>query len=167
MLIYVKSKQIGVSRMKKDLRFLLLARQILKWSKDPKRKIGAILVDPKLDTIISEGYNGLPRKVEDTELRLNNIDVKLDLTIHAEMNCLINALHSRSNVKDSTLYVFGLPVCSRCAVHIIQAGISRVVFCCDEYQESKWYESCEQAILLFSEAGVNLAKYTEEEVDGY
>ena len=52
-------------------RFLDLAKQIGSWSKDPSSKIGAILVGNK-NQIISQGYNGFPRKIEDTFERLNN-----------------------------------------------------------------------------------------------
>ena len=43
------------------------------------------------------------------------------------MNCIYNAAANGISLKDSTLYIHGLPVCSDCALGIIQAGVSRVV----------------------------------------
>ena len=34
-------------------------------SKDPSRKVGACIVDPKTNTVLSLGYNGFPRGCDD------------------------------------------------------------------------------------------------------
>ena len=43
-----------------------LAKHIGSWSKDPSTKVGAVIVDDK-NRIVSVGYNGFPRGVEDSE----------------------------------------------------------------------------------------------------
>lgn len=104
-----------------DDRYLRIAKEVSGWSKDDA-KVGAVIV--KDNRIISTGYNGFPTGVADSKERLSNKEVKLELVVHAEMNALLVA----GRLSDgATLYVFGKPVCARCAASIIQSGISRVV----------------------------------------
>jgi len=46
-------------------RFLDMAAVVAEWSKDPSTKVGAVAVDPDSRAVLSTGYNGLPRGVED------------------------------------------------------------------------------------------------------
>ena len=46
-----------------DSRFLEIANLVATWSKDPSTQIGAIAVKDK--RLISTGYNGFPRGIED------------------------------------------------------------------------------------------------------
>ena len=90
-----------------DYRFLELARVVSTWSKDPGLKVGAVIVNRRRK-IVSVGYNGFPRKIQDNY----NIsrESKLDLTIHAEMNAILNATQS---IEDCTIYVHPIPPCHR------------------------------------------------------
>ena len=136
-----------------DKRFIELAKSIAEWSKDPKAKIGAVIVS-KRDGDIALGYNGFPKGVEDSEERLENNDVKQEMVIHAEQNALIIA---GSKAENATIYVWGKPVCSRCAVIIIQSGIKRVVAINpDSDKESKWHETGQRAIQMFNEAEIKV-----------
>ena len=65
-----------------DTRFLSLAEHISSWSKDPSTKVGAAIIGPYRD-IISLGYNGFPRGVEDTPERLENRELKYKMIVHA------------------------------------------------------------------------------------
>lgn len=136
-----------------DKRFIELAKSIAEWSKDPKAKIGAVIVS-KRDGAIALGYNGFPKGVEDSAERLENNDVKQEMVIHAEQNALIIA---GSKAENATIYVWGKPVCSRCAVIIIQSGIKRVVASNpDSDKESKWHETGQRAIQMFNEAEIQV-----------
>ena len=107
-----------------DLRFMILAAEISKWSKDPSTKAGAVIVRPDR-TVASLGYNGFPKQMPDTaELYLDR-NAKYSRIIHCEMNALI---HSREQVAGHTLYTYPFACCDRCVVHMVQAGISRFVF---------------------------------------
>tara|TARA_R110000851_G_scaffold104499_1_gene222203 strand:- start:360 stop:611 length:252 start_codon:yes stop_codon:yes gene_type:complete len=66
-------------------RFMDMAVHVSEWSKDPSRKIGAVIVDPNTRQILSLGYNGFPQGIED-DARLNDKAVKRKLVVHAEMN---------------------------------------------------------------------------------
>ncbi len=121
-----------------DIRFMKLAREIASWSKDPSSQIGAVIVDNER-RILSTGYNGFPKGIEDTEERLNDREQKYPLIVHAEMNSLLGALYSGVSVKHATIYVWGLPVCPDCTKAIIQAGIKRIVVSPDPYvYVTKW-----------------------------
>lgn len=121
-----EERDIPVYDDKWDKRFMEMTKLISTWSKDPSTKIGAIIVNDDR-RILATGYNGFPRGIQDTEERLNNRKEKYPRIIHAEMNALMNALYNGVSIKDSTLYVYGLPVCSECTKSVIQAGIKRVV----------------------------------------
>jgi dCMP deaminase len=139
-----------------DTRFMRLAREISTWSRDPSSKIGAVLVNDDR-RILSTGFNGFPRGIADTEERLNDREKKYPLIVHAELNVLLAALYNGVSVKDSTLYVYGLPICSDCTKSVIQAGIKRVVICEPQYAPEKWQNQWyKQSKPMFEEVGVDI-----------
>lgn len=130
--------------------FLGMADYVSQASKDPSTRCGAVIVRPDR-TVASVGYNGFPRGVVDDETRLNNRETKLSMTVHAEMNAILNA-HERMD--GYTIYVTG-PCCSNCAAAVIQAGIKHVIYKKpDDDFLSRWKESCHRADVMFCEAGV-------------
>lgn len=133
-------------------RYLNLAKQVSTWSKDPSRKIGAIAVGLH-GQVLSQGYNGFPRGVNDTEERLNNREEKYKYTVHAEMNCIYNACLNGVSLNGATLYVYGLPVCEKCAPGIIQVGIKKVIMFSSENVDM-WEESYKITKEMFDEAGI-------------
>ena len=141
-----------------DMRFLELADVISKWSKDPSRKIGAIAVRDR--KILATGYNGFPKGIEDTEARLRVREIKYQYVVHAEMNCIYNAAENGISLRDSTLYIYGLPVCGNCALGIIQAGVKRVV-AISRNTPDRWKEAIGKTDEIFKEAGI---KYEFAEV---
>lgn len=130
-------------------RFWALACQVGTWSKDPERGVGALLVSPDKRQV-SWGFNGFPQGISDSPDLLCDSHAKLERTVHAELNVILN---SRRDVSGWTLYVTQHP-CNHCALAIIQAGISVVV--CPEPKglESKWCVSHRIAASLLEEAGV-------------
>jgi len=136
-----------------DERYLELAKSVSEWSKDPSRKIGAIIVGEK-GQIISQGYNGFPRGILDYPERYNERETKYKFVVHAEANAIYNAIHNGANTNGATIYVTGLPVCHECAKAIIQTGISKVVM--DTKPEDNWKESGGLAIDMFREAGIKI-----------
>lgn len=148
--------------MKKwDKRFCELARYISEWSKDPNAKVGAVLFSKKGGNI-SIGYNGFPMGVEDSAERLTDKDIKLELVVHAEVNALIAA---GSRAEGSTVYVWGKPICARCAGPIIQAGVKRIVALAPGDTESLWDKSGKSAHEMFLEAGIIVDFYTATDID--
>ena len=141
-----------------DARFCELAKFVSEWSKDPNAKVGAVVFS-KRGGDVSIGYNGFPMGVEDSAERLEDLETKLELIVHAEQNALIAA---GSRTMGSTLFVWGKPVCARCAGSIIQAGVKRVVALNPDSvnAESKWYKTGKVAQQIFLEAGVEVDFYS-------
>lgn len=67
-----------------DRRFLEMAATIGSWSKDPSTKVGAVIVAPDL-SIVSLGFNGLPRGLEDTQARYENRELKYKMVLHLDV----------------------------------------------------------------------------------
>ena len=109
--------------MKWDDRFLKLAQHVSQWSKDPSTKVGAVIVRPDR-TIASVGYNGFPRGMDDNPTLYYHREIKYERMVHAEMNAILNA---KEPLEGHTLYIWPMFTCDRCAVHVIQSGIKRVV----------------------------------------
>lgn len=149
-----------------DHRFMRLAREISTWSKDPSSKIGAVIVNDDR-RILATGYNGFPRGIEDTTERLNDREQKYPRIVHGEMNALMNALYSGVSVKDATIYVWGLPVCSECTKSVIQAGIKRVVIMHIDNAPEKWQDQwIDMSFPMYYEAGVSVTYMNLDKLDG-
>jgi dCMP deaminase len=131
-----------------DERFLRLAEHISTWSKDPSTAVGSCIVRPDR-TIASLGFNGLPRLVDDSHDRLYDREKKYPMTIHAELNAILNA---KEPLAGFTIYIFPFHPCAPCAAAIIQSGITRVVAPVSD--NPRWTASFELARMMFSEAGV-------------
>lgn len=135
-----------------DKRYLNLAYAVSKWSRDPSTQIGAVAVGSK-GQVLSQGYNGFPRGIKDTQDRYYDRETKYKLIVHAEQNLIYNATYNGVSLDGSTLYVTGLPVCSECAKGVIQVGIKRVVMPHIDDMKS-WKESWELSSSMFREAGI-------------
>ena len=149
---------ISILLSKWDKRFVEISQLVSTWSKDPSRQIGAIAVRNR--KILSTGYNGFPKGIEDTEARLRVREIKYQYVVHAEMNCIYNAAENGISLRDSTLYIYGLPVCGNCALGIIQAGVKRVV-AISRNTPDRWKEAIGKTDEIFKEAGV---KYEYAEI---
>lgn len=138
-----------------DLRFIHLAEHYSTWSKDPSTKCGAVIVAPDR-TIVSVGYNGFPRGIEDTDERLNNREVKYELVVHAEMNAVLN---SNASMVGCTIYIWPFLSCPRCAMHLIQAGIIRCVAPrVSEEKIDRWGPPIARTREYLEEAGVSYSE---------
>lgn len=133
-----------------DRRFLELAAHVAGWSKDPSTKVGAVIVRPDR-TIVSLGFNGFPRGVQDLDERYAERQTKYSLIVHGELNAILTA---REPLHGTTLYTWPFCPCSDCAKLVIQAGVKRVVAPVSD--NSRWVESFKLTMLMFQEAGVQL-----------
>ena len=134
-----------------DDRFMRIADEVASWSKDPGTKVGAVLVRDR--RILATGYNGFPLGIADTDERYNDRPTKLNLTVHAEINSILNAAKNGATTKGSTLYVT-FPPCVHCSSAVIQAGVKRVVCPAIETTPERWHESFRNGANLLGEAGI-------------
>lgn len=154
-----------------DNHFIDLCLIHAEMSKDPSTRVGAVVVGPDFECV-SFGFNGFPRGIEDTEERLNNRELKYQLVVHAELNALLAAAKLGVALKGCSLYVaaqdvktgavWGGAPCIRCAVHIIQAGITEVVAPKPNSLPERWKTSCQQGADVFLEAGINYREIAYE-----
>lgn len=131
-------------------RFLELAEHVAQWSRDPNKKVGAVIVRPD-KTVASLGFNGFARGVADDLERYEDRLLKNEMVVHAEMNAI---LHAREPLHGYTLYVWPFHPCARCAAAIIQSGIKTIYSLATETQN--WKDSITLAQTMFTEAGVNV-----------
>jgi len=107
-----------------DQYFLDIADIVSSRSKDPRTKVGAVLVRER--RIIGTGYNGFPKYVNE------NIDARWEVpekyiwVAHAERNAIDMCARDGVATKGATLFVT-LPPCNECAKSIIQCEIDKVV----------------------------------------
>ena len=138
------------SRMKWDARFLDMAVLVAGWSKDPSTQTGAVIVRPDL-TVASVGFNGFAKQMSDAPWLYEDRETKYSRIVHCEMNALLSA---GEFVEEDTLYTTGM-CCDRCAVHLIQAGITRFVWREDSTDmKYRWRTSFDRTLAYFAEAGV-------------
>lgn len=137
-----------------DVRFLNLAKEISTWSKDPSTKVGCVAVDNNR-RILAQGYNGFPGGINDSEERLNNKEEKYKYVVHAEAACIYNAVNNGISLKNSSLYIYGLPLCSECAKGIISVKVREVIIPLYPEPPKKWKDSWELTKEMLKEAGVN------------
>jgi dCMP deaminase len=136
-----------------DKHFLEMARLVAERSKDPSTKVGAVIVDEH-KRIVSTGYNGLPRGVDDSAERLENRETKYQIILHAEHNAV---LFARRDLSGCTVYTSGFSPCAHCASILIQVGIKRVVSPRATGEvAARWAKSLCLTNNLFREAGVQL-----------
>jgi dCMP deaminase len=136
-----------------DFRFLEMARLVASWSKDPSTKAGAVIVRPDF-TVVSVGFNGFPSKMPDFDSYYADREQKYSRIVHAEVNAQIFA---KESLKNCTLYTYPFIPCDRCAVQMIQAGITRIVapIAPPETLE-RWVEPFARTRKYCQEAGVDL-----------
>ena len=106
-------------------------------SKDPNTQVGACIVSPK-NKILSMGYNGLPIGCSDDEFPWNRVEKdpvlnKYFYTTHSELNAILN--YRGGSLEGSKMYVTLFP-CNECAKAIIQAGITKIVYADDKYDDT-------------------------------
>ncbi|GAG03227.1 unnamed protein product, partial [marine sediment metagenome] len=78
-----------MTKMSKDKYFMSIAEACSKRSLDPDSKFGCVAVS-KDGSILSTGYNGPPRNVDDSLIPLTRPEKYIYME-HAERNCIYNA----------------------------------------------------------------------------
>lgn len=108
---------------------------LAKASNCPRRKFGALLLDPKRNVVLMDGYNGGPRGggdlcggdvcLRDTQKVQSGTRMEVGCH-HAEMNVVCNAAATGVACQGAWLIVTGEP-CLMCSKMIHHAGIARVL----------------------------------------
>lgn len=134
--------------------YYALANLVATRSKDPSKKVGAVIID-EYRRVVSTGFNGFPRGVNDDPLRYSLKATKYKLIVHSEANAILSAAVP---VIGFTIVTTKFP-CSDCTKLIIQSGIKRV-FSPPPTTSSPWAEDAEWSLLMMKEAGIYLKEKT-------
>lgn len=136
-----------------DNKFISLASFVKGWSKDKSTQTSAVIIDPENNSILSIGYNGFPRGVDDKPVERYERPLKYKYTEHAERNAIYNAARNGIRLKDTVMYLEWYPCCD-CARAIIQSGISEVFCGKPNFNDERWGEDFKITKVLFEESGV-------------
>ena len=125
---------------------------------DPSIKHGCVAVSES-GAILSTGYNGPPRNVNDSLIPLTRPE-KYIFMEHAERNCIYNAARSGVSLDGCTFYVTGIP-CVDCMRAMYQVGAVEVFILnikCFSTNED-WYN-----LIAFLNPYINISYMEEEEL---
>jgi dCMP deaminase len=128
-------------------------------SKDPKTKIGALIVKDK--RIISTGYNGIPSGVDDENKNRHQRPEKYKWYEHGERNAIYAASKYGISTDGALLYTNALP-CADCARGIIQSGIKEVYIhkqfnvICTTYKRDHWEGHDNVTFSMFLESNIKI-----------
>ncbi len=166
-----------------DIYFLRIAKEVSKNSKCLSRQIGSVLVKDK--SIVSTGYNGPARGIKhcnertakfyfeldnqkpriinywDKQCPRKSLDYKSGQGLHlcqaghAERNALIQAAKHGIATNGASLYCYCGQVCKDCAIEIVNAGISELV-----YLEGTPYDRYSETIL--KESGITIRQINKD-----
>lgn len=137
-----------------DLRFMRLADEIAQWSKDRSRKVGCVLV--KNREIITTGYNGMPRGINDNIEERHKRPEKYHWFHHAELNAVVNAARQGKSTLGCNAYINWYP-CDQCAGILINAGIHKIY--CDhkpDWNDPKWGEIFKRSKIILEEGNIDV-----------
>ena len=135
-------------------RWMQVADLVSTWSKDRSRQTGAVIVDDR-NVLVSIGWNGFPRGVNDDVDARHERPVKYKFTVHAETNSLFNAAANGISTFGCTMFLSWYP-CSDCAKGIVQSGIKRLVCLEPDWADAIWAEDFSITKTMLSEGGVEV-----------
>lgn len=107
-----------------DIRYFKEAISWREMSHDMETQCGCALVKDK--TLISTGYNGFIRDIDDDVLPRTR-PKKYPFMIHAEANAIYNSVRLGRQTLDATAYITG-PPCISCLQALYQCGIKEIKF---------------------------------------
>lgn len=145
-----------MDKLDKDYFMLELSERFSNFSKDPTTKVGAIICD-KNYRVLSSGYNGLASNYPDDYSNITREEKHL-ISIHAEVNAILNAAKNGVNLSNSTIYASEHP-CANCTAAIVNAGITRIVLReKTNLSLSTWGKSLEMSQKIIDSCNIELVK---------
>lgn len=142
-----------------DELFMGKVYEIAKKSKDPRTKIGAVLIQNGHAPL--EGFNGIPKGVLDLPERMERPE-KYHWMEHAERNVINMAAKFGISANGGILYTQGMP-CVDCARGVVNSGIKEVVLH-QQWEDIStklitgrpWAEHYWRSKVMFEECGVKV-----------
>ncbi len=144
--------------------FMDMASFVATKSKDQSMKCGTVIIGEG-HTILTTGYNGFPRGVDDNNEAYHKRPEKYFWTEHGERNAIYNAARNGVKLLGARAYITGYP-CVECARAIVQAGIAEIIVPTEETDPffkmgrwGDWSESFEKAKQILWAGSVVVTRY--------
>jgi dCMP deaminase len=148
----------------KAIKYFKLAKyQAELLSKDPSTKVGCVFLAQGSLQILSTGYNGFCRGIDETKKSRWERPQKYMYVCHAEQNGIYNACRAGTSLNNSIGIVTMFPCCD-CAKALIQVGVDTIVTIKPDYSNEKWGEHFEMSMEMFKEVGTKLILLDEEDL---
>jgi len=122
-----------------------LTLHIAERSRDPRLKVGSVIVTEDNTSVLAIGYNG---DEQGGNNQPDSMEPGKSGFIHAEANALIKM--NFGDHRNKKMYLTHSP-CPVCARMIVNAGIKKVIFC-DEYRDSKGLD-------ILKKSGIDVERY--------
>lgn len=138
------------------------------FSKDPSTKVASLFIYPDTMQILSMGYNGMPRGIDETIKSRWERPLKYKLTEHAERNAIYNAAQSGTSLKNSICVVSMFP-CADCTRGIIQSGCKMVISLKLDDSGSKeridrWKSDWDISLMMLQEAKIQIMFLSKSDI---
>ena len=130
-----------------------VAKLVASWSKDRSTQVGSVIVRDRI--IISTGYNGFPRGINDDIDERHERPLKYTYTSHAEENAIFNAARIGAKVSGAEMYITLHP-CVGCTKAIIQSEIKRLYISSSD--NPRFLEEFKISDAMLEEVGVEIVK---------
>lgn len=124
------------------------------FSKDPHTKVAAIILAHDSLQILSTGFNGICRKLNETQERWSR-PLKYKWVAHAELNAVANAARSGVKIEGSICVVTMFP-CVDCCKALIQSGINTLITEKPDFDNPRWGDDFKISIEMFEEARIKI-----------
>ncbi len=135
-----------------DDRWFELCETIKGWSKDKHTKVSCVIINNR-NVVVSLGWNGFPRGVDDSVQERYERPLKYKWFEHAERNAIYNAASKGIALLGCIIYVPWYP-CVECGRAIIQSGISTIVCEVPDFEHEIWGEDFKITNEMFSESSI-------------
>ncbi|MDD4938245.1 MAG: deaminase [Candidatus Shapirobacteria bacterium] len=151
-------------RRDKAIKYFKLAKyQAELLSKDPCKKVGSLFLRPDTYEILTLGFNGMPRGIDETIIERWQKPIKYSYIEHSERNGIYNACRSGISLKDSICIVTFFP-CTDCTRALIQVGVKTLVSVEPSKNSIKWKDEHIVSLEMLNEVNMELIFLTDEEV---
>jgi len=140
-----------------DQYFIEMAELVASKSKDPSTKVGCVIVGEG-NVILSTGFNGFPRGVDETDPSRWERPAKYERVAHGEGNAVFSAARNGVKLLGARAYLNWAPTpCLECTKALIQAGIVEIIGPDRSFTLNKdWKFAVSESML--AEAGVKLRR---------
>ena len=135
----------SMARPKWDEIWMTLTLLIAERSRDPRLKVGSVIVTEDNTSVLALGYNG--DEINGTN-KPDSLEPGKSGFIHAEANALIKM--NFSDHRNKKMYLTHSP-CAVCARMIVNAGIKKVIYS-NQYRDTKGLE-------ILSKCGVQVEQF--------